>query len=156
IRGMLRDRMPSERVRTLMTTETALDRAFWRQAGELGWFGLALPEDAGGAGYGLPEAMVLFVELGRAVAPGPWLGCVGAAHALAGTPAGHDALAGLLAGTETAALVDDPGDRLATGVAGVADAGAVQGVVVLGARSVRWVPASAATITVEQSIDPTR
>ena len=34
----------------------------------------ALPEAAGGAGYALTEEMVLFEELGRALAPGPWLG----------------------------------------------------------------------------------
>ena len=65
IRSMLRDRMPPERVRAVMTSDAPVDRAFWRQAAELGWLGLALPEAAGGAGYGLPEAMLLFTELGR-------------------------------------------------------------------------------------------
>ena len=74
IRGMLRDRMPSERVRATMASDAPVDRGFWRQAAELGWLGLALPEASGGAGYGLPEAMLLFTELGRALAPGPWLG----------------------------------------------------------------------------------
>src|SRR5262245_35875901 len=85
IRGMLRDRMPPERVRASMGTDAPVDRTFWRHAGELGWFGLALPEAAGGAGYGLPEAMLLFTELGRSLAPGPWLGSVVAATALAKT-----------------------------------------------------------------------
>src|SRR4029078_5336053 len=76
IRTMLRDRMPPARVRAVMASDAPVDRAFWRQAAELGWLGLALPEAAGGAGYGLPEAMLLFTELGRALAPGPWLGSV--------------------------------------------------------------------------------
>src|SRR5262245_50263368 len=108
IRGMLRDRMPVDRVRAAMAGDAAVDRAFWRQAGELGWFGLALPEAAGGAGYGLPEAMLLFTELGRALVPGPWLGSVVAASALAKT----DALRDVLDGTQLVALVDDPTDGL--------------------------------------------
>src|SRR5690349_1997839 len=88
IRTMLRDRMPIERVRATMASDAPLDRAFWRQAAELGWLGLAVSEAAGGAGYGLPEAMLLFTELGRGVVPGPWLGSVVAASALAGTPGG--------------------------------------------------------------------
>src|SRR5262245_19809395 len=76
IRAMLRDRVASERLRATMASEGGLDRDLFRQAGELGWLGLALPESVGGSGYGLPEAMILFTELGRALAPGPWLGCV--------------------------------------------------------------------------------
>src|SRR4029450_4217284 len=53
----------------------------------LGWSRLALPEEAGGAGYGLAEAALLFQEIGRSVAPGPWLGSGLAAGALAGGPA---------------------------------------------------------------------
>ena len=80
IRGVLADRQPSARVRAVMASEPPVDAALWREAGELGWFGLALPEAAGGAGYDLPEAMLLFQELGRSLAPGPWLGTVLAAR----------------------------------------------------------------------------
>ena len=55
--------------------------------------------------------MILFTEIGRGVVPGPWLGTVVAATALAGTTSG----AGLLDGTRLAALVDDPSDALGTG-----------------------------------------
>src|SRR5262249_56818873 len=84
IRGVLADRQPSARVRAVMASEPPVDAALWREAGELGWFGLALPEASGGAGYDLPEAMLLFQELGRSLAPGPWLGTLLAAPALAG------------------------------------------------------------------------
>jgi len=157
IRGMLRDRMPSERVRAAMASDAPVDRAFWRQAAELGWFGLALAESAGGAGYGLPEAMILFTELGRALVPGPWLGTVLAAQAL---PAPGD----VLAGERLVALVDDPGDALGaeatlTGsVGGVVDADLVDAFLVVGSSAVRVVERDAAGlgVTAGLSMDPTR
>jgi alkylation response protein AidB-like acyl-CoA dehydrogenase len=160
IRGMLRDRMPSERVRATMGGEAPVDRAFWRQAGELGWFGLALPEAAGGAGYGLPEAMILFTELGRAIAPGPWLGTVLAAQALRR----ESALARVLAGDRLIGLVDDPTDALGNdatldGTAGgIVDADLVEAFLVLGTKAVRVVDAGAdgLTVTAGLSMDPTR
>jgi alkylation response protein AidB-like acyl-CoA dehydrogenase len=45
----------------------------WTQACELGWPGIALPEDAGGAGYGVLELAVLAEELGRAAVTLPLL-----------------------------------------------------------------------------------
>ena len=39
----------------------------------LGWLGLHLPEERGGSGFGLPELVVVVEELGRAVAPGPFV-----------------------------------------------------------------------------------
>jgi alkylation response protein AidB-like acyl-CoA dehydrogenase len=156
IRDFLRDRSPSERVRAVMAGAPGVDRALWREAAGLGWLGLALPEAVGGAGYGLPEAMLLFVELGRALTAGPWLGSVVAAHALAG--AGRRvALDAVLAGATLIALADDPDDRLRSGeVRGVADAGVADAVLVLGSRDVRWLAAAAAACTVEPSMDPTR
>src|SRR5258706_3905098 len=154
IRGILRDRMPSERVRASMASDAPVDRAFWRQAAELGWFGLALAESAGGAGYGLPEAMILFTELGRALVPGPWLGSVLAAEALVGSGALATVHREVLAGARLVALVDDPGDALGTGatltgaVAGVVDADLVDGFLVLGSTAARFVPADASGLTV--------
>jgi len=164
IRTMLRDRMPSERVRALMASDAPVDRGFWAQAGDLGWFGLALAEDAGGAGYGLPEAMLLFTELGRSLVPGPWLGCVVGAAALATTPGLRKALDAVVAGKELVALVDDPGDALGTGptldgrVDHVIDADLVDAFVILGSRAVRWVAkgAKGLAVSAQLSMDPTR
>ena len=38
---------------------------------ELGWAGLALPEEWGGQGLGIVELAVLFEEMGYALAPSP-------------------------------------------------------------------------------------
>ncbi|MDC2959794.1 acyl-CoA dehydrogenase [Streptomyces gilvifuscus] len=48
-----------------------LDRGLWRALGELGFFSLRLSEAEGGAGLGLPEAVLVFEEAGRALVPGP-------------------------------------------------------------------------------------
>ncbi|RCG28072.1 acyl-CoA dehydrogenase [Streptomyces diacarni] len=43
----------------------------WRQLGEAGLFSLRADESAGGVGLGLPEAVLVFEEAGRALLPGP-------------------------------------------------------------------------------------
>ncbi len=73
-----------------------------RFMGELGWTALAVPESLGGLGLGLPEAAVLFEELGRHLVPTALLSTT----ALAG-PALYgqdDDLVGLLEGTHLFAL----------------------------------------------------
>ncbi len=46
---------------------------FWDEAAGLGWLGLHLPEDLGGSGFGFEELVVVIEQLGRAIAPGPFL-----------------------------------------------------------------------------------
>jgi alkylation response protein AidB-like acyl-CoA dehydrogenase len=164
IRGVLADRQPTARVRQVMTVDPPVDEALWREAAALGWFGLALPETAGGAGYGLPEAMLLFQELGRGVIPGPWLGTVLAARALAARPGGHPALDGLLVGRRRVAVVDDPEDQLGKGARlegaahAVVDAGCCDALLVLGRETSRLVECEARGVRIEggPSVDPTR
>ena len=50
-----------------------LDRALWARCAGLGWFGLGLDPAAGGVGYGLAEEALVFREVGRHLAPGPFL-----------------------------------------------------------------------------------
>jgi alkylation response protein AidB-like acyl-CoA dehydrogenase len=45
----------------------------WAQLAELGWTGVSIPEDDGGAGLTFVEEAVLFEELGRALYHGPFL-----------------------------------------------------------------------------------
>src|SRR5262245_2677847 len=84
VRTFLDAELPMARVRALMAAPPDAYAELWRSAAALGFFALALPEARGGAGYSITEEMVLFEELGRALAPGPWLGSVLAAHVLAG------------------------------------------------------------------------
>lgn len=59
------------RVRALRFTDPGFDRDVLRQMGELGWIGLRVPEDAGGAGLGAGELVALAEELGAALTPEP-------------------------------------------------------------------------------------
>lgn len=47
--------------------------ALWRQMGALAWPGIAIDEGLGGLGLGAVELCLVAEELGRAVAPGPFL-----------------------------------------------------------------------------------
>ena len=66
--------LPVFRVRELAADPHAdvIDEATWLQCAELGWLGLSLSEEQGGIGLGLAEEAMLFRELGRGLAPGPF------------------------------------------------------------------------------------
>jgi len=51
----------------------------WAQLAELGWTGVSIAEENGGAGLGFVEEAVLFEELGRALYHGPFLSTIGIA-----------------------------------------------------------------------------
>jgi alkylation response protein AidB-like acyl-CoA dehydrogenase len=44
----------------------------WQQLAELGWTGVSVAEEHGGAGLGFLEEAAIAEELGRVLAPGPW------------------------------------------------------------------------------------
>lgn len=84
----------------------------WKQCAGLGWLALALPEQAGGVGYGITAQIVLFRELGRALAVGPFLANSLAAHAAleSGRP---DMVGELVDGSVRAAWAEPaPGGRV--------------------------------------------
>jgi len=56
----------------------------WRKASELGWLGVALPEDRGGSGGGLVEAGLIASEMGRAGFFGGFAESTAISFALAG------------------------------------------------------------------------
>jgi 3-oxochol-4-en-24-oyl-CoA dehydrogenase len=90
--------------RVLLDAENEELPSFWREIGELGWLGLAVPEEHGGSGFGLPELVIVAEEMGRAVAPGPFVPTViaSAVIAAAGSP---DIQARLLPGLADGSLV---------------------------------------------------
>jgi alkylation response protein AidB-like acyl-CoA dehydrogenase len=69
----LASRFKSERIREIAASESGFDEAGWKEMAELGWAGLALPEEWGGQGLGTVELAVLFEEMGYALAPSPLL-----------------------------------------------------------------------------------
>jgi alkylation response protein AidB-like acyl-CoA dehydrogenase len=71
-RDMLARRFPATTVRTLFE-RNAYDDAHWSEMVTLGWPGLAVDERYGGLGMGLVGLVVLLEEMGRALAPSPFL-----------------------------------------------------------------------------------
>ena len=70
-RDFLADRVPLDLARNAASGDSGFDESYWREVAQLGWTGLLVPEDYGGAGLGLPELGVLLEEHGAALAPGP-------------------------------------------------------------------------------------
>jgi alkylation response protein AidB-like acyl-CoA dehydrogenase len=64
-------RYKSERIRELADSEAGFEQSDWEEMAELGWTGLALPEEWGGQGLGIVDLAVLFEEMGYALAPSP-------------------------------------------------------------------------------------
>ena len=74
-REFLANRYPIERVAE-MADGSGFDPSRWSEIAELGWTGISLPEDAGGAAMSFLEEMVVIEELGRALYPGPFFSTV--------------------------------------------------------------------------------
>ena len=70
VRRLCRERAPMTALRATEATG-GVDAALWAELAGMGVFSLRVPEAAGGAGLGWPEAVVVFEELGRAAVPGP-------------------------------------------------------------------------------------
>lgn len=62
---------PPATVRAWMESPRAVSEALWKQIAGLGWPGLVLAEEHGGAGLGAVELSLLLEETGRALLPGP-------------------------------------------------------------------------------------
>jgi alkylation response protein AidB-like acyl-CoA dehydrogenase len=80
---------PLSVVRELEDDPVGYSPDLWKQMAELDLIGLLLPEDHGGSGMSALEGVVLYEELGRALAPTPHFASAvlcGGALALAGSP----------------------------------------------------------------------
>ncbi len=70
-REFLADRSKPSHVRAAATSERGYSEEFWRDIAGLGWTGLTIPEQYGGAGMAFADMAVLLEEWGAALAPGP-------------------------------------------------------------------------------------
>jgi len=86
--SLLAGHCPPSRVRAVADTERHLDDDLWRAMADQGWPAVECPADAGGLGLGMVEVVVLAEQLGRHLAPVPFLGTVLAGGALARARAG--------------------------------------------------------------------
>jgi len=117
VRRFLDDKSPTTEVRRLMATDEGYDPAVWRMLStDLGLPGIHIPEQYGGAGFGMVELGIVMEEFGRALLCAPYFStAVLAANAILN--AGSDAqkaklLPDLAAGARLATLaaVEPSGD----------------------------------------------
>ncbi len=128
-RRFLESESPLTNVRELWDSADGFDPGWWTKAAELGWTSMYVPERHGGgtlSGAATADAVIVAEEMGRMVAPGPFLpvNVVAAALAEAGTDAQQAAvLPGLLAGHSIAtwAFAEPAGAWCAEGVEVTAD-----------------------------------
>ncbi|HVV30067.1 MAG TPA: acyl-CoA dehydrogenase family protein [Mycobacteriales bacterium] len=128
VRDLLAARSDEPTVRRLMETDEGFDPEVWSELGEMGLLGLAVPEDLGGAGFGLTEVGLVLAEAGRALLCAPYLSSVVMAQSAllaSGDAAGcQDYLPALAAGQRRATLayLEESGHRDAASIALVARA----------------------------------
>src|SRR5258708_8842420 len=75
-RTILSDRVTAERLRAVEAGGDRFDPALWADLARAGILAAALPGSLGGAGLGLLEQCSVLAEIGRAVAPVPYLASV--------------------------------------------------------------------------------
>ncbi|XRQ14917.1 acyl-CoA dehydrogenase family protein [Actinomadura welshii] len=171
VREVLQDKAPWPSVLAGTEKDEPYDAALWDAvAARLGCAGLPVPEDRGGAGATWRETAVVMEELGRAVAPVPFLSSAVTATAALLAAGERDLLPRLAAGEQIAVLAVPfgaaPGDAAAdvraadgavTGqVRGVAD-GMAAGVLLVPADGGLYaVDAADARRTAVTSLDMTR
>jgi alkylation response protein AidB-like acyl-CoA dehydrogenase len=116
---LIEGRVTPSRLRELEAGLDRMDRDLWSELAAANLLGLCLPERNGGSGYGILEAVVVLEELGRAVAPVPFLETV-VLGAMTIADLGSDEqrgrwLPGVVDGSTvvTAALQEPVGDPLA-------------------------------------------
>jgi alkylation response protein AidB-like acyl-CoA dehydrogenase len=71
-RRFLTERCPPKAVRAVLEGGAPYDRGLWKGLAEMGFLGVAIPEEYGGAGAGHLELCVIAEELGRVLAPVPF------------------------------------------------------------------------------------
>ena len=135
VAGLLTKHQSRAAARSLLEGGTESLPAFWAELGGLGLLGLHVPEELGGSGFGLAETLVVAEQMGRHLAPGPYVPTVIASAVLA------------------AAGPDDLRKRLLPGLAdgSVTGAAALGGEVAVAdgtATASQWIPAIAWSVAI--------
>jgi 3-oxochol-4-en-24-oyl-CoA dehydrogenase len=73
VADFLTDHQSRAASRALLEAHTDALPAFWAELGALGLLGLHIPEEHGGSGFGLAETLVVGEQMGRQLAPGPFV-----------------------------------------------------------------------------------
>jgi alkylation response protein AidB-like acyl-CoA dehydrogenase len=113
VRSMLASECPMSLVREIVEKGTPPD-GLWKHMVELGWPALTIAEEHGGLGLGTVELAVVVEELGRVVAPGPYLSTVTQFAPVVREAGSHEQQARFLTGVA---------DGSSTGALAIAEAG---------------------------------
>lgn len=119
-RNFFGESVTSAKVREVMVGNAGFDELLWRCVmAEMGFGGIALPAEYGGAGLGQVELAIVMMEMGRTLCPSPFLASIGMAAPairLAGSSAQQaQLLPGLISGETIATLgwLEDGGAAIA-------------------------------------------
>ncbi|ATD72290.1 MULTISPECIES: acyl-CoA dehydrogenase [Gordonia] len=165
VRDFTIERKVRAEARALLDASEEQRPTFWKELAEVGWLGLHVADEYGGSGYGIAELVVVVEELGRAVAPGPFLPTVIASSVL-----GHadEELRGrwlpelvdgsLTAGVGLASSLEASGDAVSGKVGAVLGAPLADILMLIDGDDVLIVESSANGLSVETKadLDPTR
>jgi alkylation response protein AidB-like acyl-CoA dehydrogenase len=154
-RDLLAERARPERVRE-HAESGRMDSELWKELSDLGWPGIAISESYGGGGLGAIELSILCEELGRSLAPVPFLASAMAAAVIehGGSPEQRERWLPGLASGETIGALGAATDGTADFVVGGADAQVL--VLVEDDGSAVVIGCEEADVRPLASIDPTR
>src|SRR6266576_1860243 len=133
-RKFLAEKCSPKAVRVVLDGKEPYDRELWKGLAEMGFLGVAIPEEFGGAGAGHLELCVIAEEMGRALAPVPFSSTVylaAEAILLAGSDAQKQKWLPLVASGEaigTLALFEGKGNPSPEGIKLSAAGGGLNGV----------------------------
>ena len=75
-REFLEEEVPSDLAREMEADPEGYPPELWRKMADLGWLGIAFPTELGGNGLSFFDMAILYEEMGRAVAPVPYMATV--------------------------------------------------------------------------------
>ncbi|CUH65413.1 Acyl-CoA dehydrogenase [Thalassovita gelatinovora] len=113
-RGFLNDASPVSALRANRDQGRPFDPGLWREMAQMGWTGVLVPEEQGGADMGHRAAGILAGEMGQVLAASPFISsAVMAATTLRGAATGRakDALAQITSGESIYAIAVDEGPK---------------------------------------------
>ena len=109
-RGFLDENVPVSALRANRDAGRAFDPGLWAEMAQMGWAGVLVPEDHGGADMGHRAAAILAEEMGKTLTASPFISsAVIAATALRAS--GSDRLAQIANGSALYALAIDEGAK---------------------------------------------
>jgi alkylation response protein AidB-like acyl-CoA dehydrogenase len=141
-REFLMNEVPKATVRAIDESATGFSAELWRKIADLGWTGMAVPEEHGGTGNSLTDLASVFEALGEAACPSPLLSQVLASHLIqaVATPDQQAALLPMIATAERLFAVAITEPEYGWGASAVSMRGVIDGDSVVMSGTKMFVP----------------